>query len=317
MEKSMSPPAGGTWMSDPCEARTSFLSGTSSHPVHVEHLAPAVAGRGLLPVVMLHGGFHTGASYLQTPDGRAGWADRFAARGHAVFVPDWPAHGRSPGVENIVGLTTEAAAAALATVVEAVGPAIVIAHSAAGPIAWWIAEHHPARVAAVIGIAPGAPANLVRALPDDPTRVQALRHDREAGCPVYSPPDRPVRADRAFVEDFWANSPRFPRQALDAYVASVVTESPLVLNERFNIGDKGLRLHQPSVVARRPILIVTGEHDPRHPRAVDQALAAYLNADFIWLPDVGLQGNGHMLMLEDNSHEIADLLIRWLASRAL
>ena len=298
-------------------ARSCFFLGTASHPVYVDHLPPACVGRHLLPVVMIHGGFHTGVSYLGTPDGRDGWAQLFAARGHAVHVPDWPGHGRSPGVENLVRLTTHDVATALATVIDAIGPAIVVAHSAGGPIAWWIAEHHPDKVAAIIGIAPGAPANLLNPLPDDPAAIETMRHDREAGCPVYSPLDRPVSADRTFINDFWASSPRFPRDALESYAASVVPDSPIVLNERFNIGGRGLQLASLSVVGQRPILIVTGEHDARHPKSVDQALARRLNADFTWLPDIGLNGNGHMLMIESNSHEVASVLIRWLESRNL
>ena len=51
---------------------------------------------GKPPVVMVHGGGHTGTCYLATPDLRPGWAPRFAAAGRNVFVPDWPGHGRSP-----------------------------------------------------------------------------------------------------------------------------------------------------------------------------------------------------------------------------
>ena len=42
-----------------------------------------------------------------------------------------------------------------------------------------------------------------------------------------------------------------------------------VLSERFNIGGRGLKIDDPRNLARHPILVVTGDHDPRHPRAVD------------------------------------------------
>ena len=70
-------------------------------------------------------------------------------------------------------------------------------------------------------------------------------------------------------------------------------------------------------LARHPILIVTGEHDPRHPRAVDEATARYLGAEFVWLPDIGIAGNGHMLMIEDNSDAIARLILDWLDAKGL
>lgn len=292
--------------------QTALMLGTPAHPVCVAHV-PAVPGKVTrLPIVMVHGGFHTGQAYLETPDGREGWAQRFARRGHEVYVPDWPGHGQSPGLEHITSLRTHDIAAALASVVTAVGPAIVVAHSAGGPMAWWLAERLSDLVRAVIGVAPGAPANLVPALPEDAEHVAALAFDQAAGCPVFSPPGRAVVASPAFVREFWANAPRFPHHAFDRYAATVVPESPIVLNERFNIGGKGLALSDRTLVAARPLLVVTGEHDARHPRLVDQTLATYLDADFIWLPDLGIRDNGHMLMIEDNSHEIVQVLFDWL-----
>ncbi len=288
------------------------MLGTLSHPVCVAHVQAVPGQVARLPIVMVHGGFHTGQAYLATPDGRDGWAQLFARRGHDVYVPDWPCHGRSPGLENIAALGTQDIAAALATVVTAVGPALVVAHSAGGPIAWWLAEQLPDMVQAVIGVAPGAPANLVPALPEDAEHVAALAFDQAAGCPVFSQLDQAAVASPAFVRKFWANAPRFPAHTFDKYAMTLVPESPIVLNERFNIGGKGLALHDPARVAARPILVITGEHDARHPRQVDQALATYLNADFIWLPDLDIRENGHMLMIEDNSQEIAQVLFDWL-----
>lgn len=297
--------------------RSCFFSGSERHPVYVDHLPGNLAAGRKPPVLMLHGGFHTGAAFLSTPDRRPGWAPFFAARGHDVYVPDWPGHGRSPARVPLATLSTRDAAEALATLVQEVGPAIVLAHSAAGPMAWWMAEQCPEGVLAVVGIAPGPPANIQKVLPDDPAAVEALKSDAEAGCPVYASLERPTQVEMAFVREFWANSPQFPQQAVEAYARSIVPESARILNERFNIGGAGLRVERPEVVARRPILIVTGECDPRHPRAVDARLADYLHADFLWLPDAGCRGNGHMLMSEASSDEVAGLICDWLGRRVL
>ena len=55
-----------------------------------------------------------------------------------------------------------------------------------------------------------------------------------------------------------------------------------------------------------PILVITGDSDPRHPRAVDEEVAAYFGADFIWLADRGLTGHGHMMMIEHGHDVVAD-----------
>jgi len=55
-------------------------------PVHVTHK---------YPIVLIHGGGGTGATYEKTADGRPGWAYDYAGRGFRVYVVDQPARGRS------------------------------------------------------------------------------------------------------------------------------------------------------------------------------------------------------------------------------
>ena len=70
-----------------------------------------------------------------------------------------------------------------------------------------------------------------------------------------------------------------------------------------------MKIRDPKSLAGHRILIVTGDHDPRHPRAVDEATAAYVGAEFMWLPDCGIHGNGHMMMIEDNSDDLAAMIL--------
>ena len=46
------------------------------------------------PLVLIHGGGGQGTDWLQTPDGRDGWADYFVADGWDVYVVDRPGHGK-------------------------------------------------------------------------------------------------------------------------------------------------------------------------------------------------------------------------------
>ena len=298
-------------------ARGCFYSGTSENPIYVDYIPAAIATGEKLPIVMLHGAFHTGSGYITTPDGRDGWASDFSSRGYPVYVVDWPGHGRSPANGGFADLSTLEIAKSVSVLVDHIGPAIVFAHSAGGPVAWWLAENLSDKVASVVGIAPGPPANIQTLLPDDPAIVESLKFDQSKGCPVYSQLGKTVYVNRDFIENFWANGPRFPKGAVNEYAKSIVGESARVLNERFNIGAGGLMLRAPEIVAKRPILIVTGDHDLRHPKDVDGAVASYLNADALWLADVGVVGNGHMLMIEDNSAEIAALIATWLDRKGL
>lgn len=49
----------------------------------------------------------------------------------------------------------------------------------------------------------------------------------------------------------------------------------------------------------------------------DAIKAAGGTVDWINLPDIGIKGNSHMLMQDKNSDQVADLIQKWLASKAL
>ena len=295
------------------DAPRAFYSGTRRHPIYVDHLAPAHAtARAKTPVVMVHGGFHNGSCYLTTPDLRPGWAPRFATAGRHVFVPDWPGHGRSPMGTDFATLGTVDVLQSLVVLLEQVGPAVLLVHSASGPMAWSLVERCPETIAAVVAIAPGPPANLLRDLPDDPAAIHALRDDTSAGRPIYAPEDKPAWLSPEAAVAFWTETPRFPKHALDIYLRSIGPESARILNERFNIGGRGLRIEDPANLRGHDILIMAGDRDFRHPRAFDEATARFVGAEFVWLPDRGIEGNGHMLMIEDNSDALAAMILDWL-----
>ena len=61
--------------------------------MYVHYRIPA-AKKGV-PIVMVHGSQHTGMTYETTPDGREGWATWFVRQGHPVYVVDHAGRGRS------------------------------------------------------------------------------------------------------------------------------------------------------------------------------------------------------------------------------
>jgi pimeloyl-ACP methyl ester carboxylesterase len=91
---------------------------------------PSQAASAKTPVIMLHGGFHNGSCYFATPDARPGWAPLFADAGRNIFVPDWPGHGRSPMAADFVTLSTVDVMQSLIALLEQIGPAVLLVHSA-------------------------------------------------------------------------------------------------------------------------------------------------------------------------------------------
>jgi hypothetical protein len=57
-------------------------------------------------------------------------------------------------------------------------------------------------------------------------------------------------------------------------------------------------------------------------RKIDTEYAAAVRAaggsvDVVQLPDVGIKGNSHMLIMDKNNGEIADLIQKWMTEKGL
>ncbi len=284
--------------------------------VYYDQLIPSAPTRH--PTLMLiHGGGHTGSCWRMTADSRPGWADRFAARGYPVLVPDWPGHGRSGAIEPDQ-VTGELLCQGLAGVIDREdGPVVLITHSMGGALGWRLAEMRADRVIGIVALAPGPPGNIqpvasIEQMTDDevwirtPTRASRLRR---RGL---------IRHDADFVvSKLVGDSMRFPRAALPFYARMLTATAARLLFERQNAEASQLRVTEPSCLGGKKILVLTGAHDLDHPRDIDEPIVGWANAhgaraEYVWLPDHGIDGNGHMLMMEDNAEIIADLVLDWL-----
>ena len=76
-----------------------------------------------------------------------------------------------------------------------------------------------------------------------------------------------------------------------------------------------------------PILVVIGDNAKEHPRwkNIRQNSVNYAEAfkaaggslDLVDLPDAGIKGNSHMMMMDKNSDQIAGLIQDWLVKKGL
>jgi pimeloyl-ACP methyl ester carboxylesterase len=292
----------------------------SPAPLYYEQFTHA--GKGQPPVmVLVHGGCLSGACYLGTPDGRPGWAHDFADQGYDVVVPDWPGIGRSGRVAEHA-LSGELVCAALGALLEHLGrPVVLLVHSMAGPFGYRLVETHGRLIEALVAIAPGPPGNI------QPRPAVGVETDSE--IEVIGPAARwrfPKTGDFVATEQFiqdkliGRDSTRFPRQAVDVFRAGLLPLPAPLLLERYNLSGRQVRVERPDNFGGLPVLMVTGSADLEHPRDEDGATAAWLaglgaDVEYRFLADTGITGNGHMLMLEDNSHEIATSIVRWLEER--
>jgi pimeloyl-ACP methyl ester carboxylesterase len=271
-------------------------------------------------IVCVHGGAHTGQCWELTPDARPGWAVRFAEWGHPVYVPDWPGVGRSAYVPmaEMSGATVCAGIGGLLETLEQ--PAILMTHSMSGAYGWRLLERHGDKIAALVAVAPGPPGNI-QPEPTVLSKGEDFVEVRGVALTWKLPLDAPMPPSDALIKDkLIGRSTRFPWQALEAYRGMLHAIAPRVIYERQNVGGSQLKVADTARFRDKHILIVTGEFDTDHPREVDGAIAAWLvehgaKVDYWFLSDLGIAGNGHMVMSEDNSDAVAHLIAGWIAQR--
>lgn len=230
----------------------------------------------------------------------------------ARFHTQWPGAG-TQGDENfdqfyasqseslVDGLhIQELTSSALGTLLDRIGRAIVLTHSQSGPCGWLVADARPDLVAAVIAIEPSGP----------PFRdVEFLGGDSDwyAYRDGWSKPWGLTRIPLTYEPP--VSSPR----ELEPYLDDESGDQDAV--PVYRIGGLPRRLPR---LAGIPISIVSGQasYHAHYDYGTSEFLAACgVENDMIVLEHLGLSGNGHMMMLERNNHEIADVLLGWLRRR--
>jgi len=281
----------------------SFFVGSFPDRMYVQYHVPARV-RHPEPLIMIPGGAHTGACYESTPDGREGWRDHFLRHGFRVYIVDWPGTGRSgahPGFSKLRGETIVRLLLQLLERLAPVSPVILLTHSMSGAYGWKVAEEAPHLVAKIVALAPAPPGNIM------PPSTRRFAHTRNL-----------ITKEEA--RTMWAESTQFPSHRFEQYFASLDALSPRLADERVNYRRTQLTI-TPGRLRNIKILVVTGDADPRHPREHDFAIVNFfcahgVEAEHCWLPRQGLVGNGHLLMLEKNSAEIAEIVRAWITTKS-
>lgn len=301
-----------------------------------------------LPIVMIHGGGGQGLDYLGTADGREGWAHWFARQGYAVYVLDRPCHGRSPFSPDLQGAMMPPPPSIImerlftrpstfadnwpqarlhdkwpgtgtfgdpafesflasggpmpasmerhhqdaqrggAELLDQIGPAILMTHSAGGPIGWLVLDARPELVKGIIAVEPVGPPFAEN--PDG-----KLNWGVAAARLTYDPP----------VDSFaeFELEERAPVRA--GTVACLVQKEPA---------------RQLSNFANVPIVVLTAEASwmaADNHGTVDFLAQAGATIEHLRLEDIGIHGNGHAMMLEANSDEIAGVIAHWIEEKQL
>lgn len=290
-------------------------------------------------IVMVHGGGGQGLDFLSTPDGRAGWAQYFLQQGYEVYVVDRPGMGRSPynavvdgtfipspTYEMMQGMMLEPekflrypqaehhyqwpqGQAVLdqfmasqgpmpSTLAQAqhdmqrcgiellqkIGPAYLITHSMGAPFGWLVADRCPELVKAIMAVEPFGPP-----FAQAPAQLGALEWGLTAIPMTFEPeissPEQLIKEKKITTE---ANT-------IDCYIQQQPAKQLIHLQQI-------------------PVAIMTGQASwmAQHNHGmVDFLVQAGVPAVHLRLDEQGIYGNGHMLVIEKNSDQIAECIYQW------
>jgi len=277
--------------------------------MYVQYRIPA--GRKNVPVVMVHGSGHTGVTYETTPDGREGWATYFLRKNFPVYVVDHAGRGRS-------GFNP--------TPVNAVGD------KAADP------EKMPSLF---LGTIERSWANF-RFGPEYPKTYPN----------VQFPMDSMEQYLAQLVPNAETTLEGGGRNTVDALVKLLDKIGPAVILVHSQSGVYGLDVarQRPNLVkalvsveggcetvttkdiatpfVKVPVVSVWGDNskgawgvngDKRREgcvQAVKMINGGGGKASFILLPEAGIAGNSHMMMMDKNNLQVADVIQKWILENA-
>jgi pimeloyl-ACP methyl ester carboxylesterase len=184
---------------------------------------------------------------------------------------------------------------AIAALIDKLGPVILMTHSQSGAYGWEAVDQRPGMVKALIQAEPSAPPVHDVEFLGAPEWFRDGARTRTWGLtsiPItYAPPANDA-SELAFERQEKADGPDLAKCWLQKEPARQLPN-----------------------LQKLPIAIVTGEasfHGPYEHCVVKFLEQAGVHPTWLNLGAMGIHGNGHMMMLEKNSDQIAEVIERWV-----
>ena len=255
--------------------------------------------RGRVPLLLWHGGGLTGVTYETKPDGSPGWLNYFLRQGWDTYISDAMERGRSGWTDKFKG-----------------DPVFL-------PL--------------------GDPWERFRLGPP------GSWNDDKAKRVTYPGVQFPLDAYEQFMKQGVPRWVTTDDQIIAAYIELVDKVCPCVVLVHSQAGSFGFKVAEarpdkvkalvavePSGIGTKdkvaalkniPMAVIYGDNAKDHPRwgQIRRNVAGYADAiksaggsvDLIDLPDIGIKGNTHMLMMDRNSDQVAKVIQKWFERKGL
>lgn len=183
-----------------------------------------------------------------------------------------------------------------AALLDRIGPAILVTHSQSGTFGWLVADARPGLVKAIVAMEPSGP---------------PVRDNVTKGAPSWFV-DGPLTKPYGLTAPPLAYDPPLQKPDEMAFVREETPQGP----DLVRCWQQKEPARKLANLAEIPVLVVQTEasyHAPYDHCTVDYLRkAGVARTTFLRLSEVGIKGNGHMLMLEKNNQQIIDLAEKWM-----
>ena len=328
---------------------SSFKGSIMTGQMYVEHLTSPYGTQQRYPLVLIHGNAMTGTTWLNTPDGRPGWASYFLEQGYEIYIVDQPARGRSIWSPNGNAVLNIYSAEMMeqrftATDYYQLWPQAIL-HTQ------WPGDNNSTKGRQGDSIFDAFYASTVQLVASEVT-VQTMM--QKAGVALLDKIGPAVLLTHSqsgsfgwLIADIRPNlvkgivsiepkGPPFREAVFTNRSARLwgVTDIPLTYDPVANSSADLLTIEIPSTDENRtscilqqapvrtlthlvniPVLIETAQasyHAVYDHCTVDYLRQAGMNVDFLRLEDREVYGNGHLQMMEKNNLRIAEILHQWI-----
>lgn len=267
--------------------------------MYAQYFLP-VDRRGSVPLMLWHGGGLTGVTFETTPDGREGWLNQFIARGWDTYNVDAVERGRSGFASPDVFS----------------GEPIFLTKTD---------PYERFRLGAGAGSYDNDPARR-RAWPGNQFPAAGYDNFTRQFVPRWLSTDRAVTAGYAALVDKVCPCVLVVHSQGGQFAFTVAQQMPdkiraIVAVEPAGFGDAA----RAAALKDIPILAIYGDFLDRDARwatirqnginfykAIEAGGGAVKVVD---LPSIGMRGNSHMIPMDLNNREVADLIQTWLAQQ--
>lgn len=258
--------------------------------------------KGKAPLLMWHGGGLTGATYETTPDGREGWLNIFIRKGWDTYLSDAVERGRSGFASPEVW--------------------------AGEPI--FLTQTDPFerfRIGEGQGSWNADPAKR-KVLPGNQFPVEAYESFMRQTVPRWLATDAAIIAGYTALVDKVCPCVLLAHSQGAMFALRVAEARPDKIKGIVAVEPAGSgNLAKAAALKDVPLLLVWGDFFDKAPRwetfrKISLDYAAALRAaggtvDVVNLPEIGIKGNSHMVIMDKNSAEVAEVIQKWLAGKGL